>query len=124
MCKLEGTSVSPFEAMYGFEPVFDEFGRNERDSTLDDDPEEFRRNEWLRMRKLIDEAKLKREQRSEDQARVIENLFKVGDEVLIDHVDNPRSQFGVISKIEPRFVGPFKVLRFVNPRVVKLEMPR
>jgi transposase InsO family protein len=118
--KHASTGVSPFFANYGFHPSFDII---RPDSSVTPAAENF----IEQMRQLEEELKIAIENAQQQQQqfanlhRLAPPAFKVGDQVMLNakNIKTTRPS----KKLDFKKLGPFKIVRQINPVAFKLELP-
>jgi len=120
----ESTKYSPAQLLLGYQPrsVLDVFAQSTQPP-----PENPTAAEMLEgMNRDLERARANVEAAKARQAEVANRTrrelhFKVGQEVLLSTAN---LSFNVPRKLQPRFIGPFKVVREVSPVAYELELPR
>jgi hypothetical protein len=122
--KSASTNLSPFEAMYGFQPltpVSNALASPESRPAKNVDT--FIKDHTTRF-KIVHDALLDAQRRMASQYdRSRKDIsFKVGDLVYLDASDL-RKPPGLAHKLLPRFRGPFKILERLSPLNYRLSLP-
>jgi len=141
---IEYAHATLVSASTGFSPFEVDTGRKERSawqSTLDPNTTEKTTAEYARVfaeekQKIICEARknLLKAQASQkkyydEKRRVHQIEFKKGDLVMLDTKRIPLAHAtqgteSRVAKLAARKVGPFEILRMINPNVAKLKLPK
>lgn len=120
--KSASTNLSPFEAMYGFQPptpVSVALSGSEKRS----DTDEFLKDHVSRF-KVIKDALLDAQRRMSVQydRKRQDCSFKIGDLVYLDATDLKKPP-GLAHKLFPRYRGPFKIIGHPSPLNYRLDLP-
>jgi hypothetical protein len=124
-CQQASTKFSPFFMNYGFNPRFPFFVQarpiSNEVSTVPAAEEMFKTIQET-TQQAIKNLKLAQQQQSyyANQHRR-EEQFKVGDQVYVSTA-NLNITSGV-NKLNPKFIGPFPIIKVINPVAVQLELP-
>ena len=122
--KSASTNISPFEAMYGFQPPTPvSTALSSSDPRSDKNVDSFLRIHATRF-EVIRDALLDAQRRMASQYdRSRKDItFKVGDLVYLDASDLKKPP-GLAHKLLPRFRGPFKILERLSPLNYRLDLP-
>jgi len=118
-----GTEFSPYYLNFGFHPaIIADLPRQLKDPA-DEDIDEFANRMTLMYEHFarILQAEQKRVANRENSGREPTN-YQVGDLVMVNY-DKRSRRAGHSSKLDPRFVGPYRVLRQVSPDTYELALP-
>lgn len=121
------TGISPFKLVYGRDPLVPSSflsSSAEQPSTNIAALEDFIRDVHERVR-LAQDAMQDAQSRQERYANLArrDDSFKIGDRVLLSTEDLNLKFEPKVSKLQHKFVGPFKVVNVVTPVTYKLELP-
>ena len=118
--KCSAIGMSPFECQFGYQPSL--FPEQEVDAGVPSAQQFVRRcrRTWGRARRALQRASRQYRQQSNRHRRLV--TFRPGQRVWLSARDLPLRVEN--RKLAPRFVGPFKVLRRVNPVAYTLQLPR
>lgn len=122
--KSASTNLSPFEAMYGFQPSTPiSSALSSSDPHPDKNVNTFLRDHTTRF-EVIRDALLDAQRRMANQYdRSRKDVtFKIGDLVYLDASDLKKPP-GLAHKLLPRFRGPFKIIEHPSPLNYRLDLP-
>ena len=122
--KSVSTNLSPFEALYGFQPMTPvSSALSSPDLRSNRNADAFLRNHLSRF-EVIRDALLDTQRRMASQYdRSRKDItFNVGDLVYLD-ASNLKKPPGLAHKLLPRFRGPFKILENPSPLNYRLDLP-
>ena len=121
--KSASTNLSPFEAMYGFQPATPISTALASSDPLDKSAETFLKEHSTRF-KIVHDALLDAQRKmvvQYDRSRK-DVTFNVGDLVYLDASDLKKPP-GLAHKLLPRFRGPFKIIEHPSPLNYRLDLP-
>lgn len=124
-CQQASTKFSPFFMNYGFNPRFPFLvqarpNSNEL-STVPAVEEMFKTIQKTTQQAITNLKHAQRQQSYYANQRRREGQFKVGEQVYVSTA-NMNITSGV-NKLNPKFIGPFPILKVINPVAVQLELP-
>jgi len=120
----ESTQFTPAQLMFGYQPrnVLDVLVQSTQSMPENPSAAEMLESMSKDLQRAKDNLVAAKERQTEVANRSRRELnFVVGQEVLLSTTN---MAFKVPRKLQPRFVGPFKVTRVVSPVAYELELPR
>lgn len=115
------TGMSPFEVQYGFQPpLFPDQQKASAVPSADASVKRCRRA-WKKARRTLLKVSA-RYQRQANKRRQLGPSFRVGQKVWLSTKNLPLRIES--KKFTPRYIGPFRILRRVNPVAYQLAIPR
>uniref|UniRef100_A0AAQ4QZ50 Integrase catalytic domain-containing protein n=1 Tax=Gasterosteus aculeatus aculeatus TaxID=481459 RepID=A0AAQ4QZ50_GASAC len=118
--KSSSTKISPFLCMLGFQPALFPWSGESSEVLAVDDWLRRSRSIWDAARVQIQRA-VQRQKGNADQHRRLAPRFQPGQDVWLS-TRNIRLRLPS-KKLSPRFVGPFKIIKQINPVSYRLQLP-
>uniref|UniRef100_A0AAQ4RGT8 CCHC-type domain-containing protein n=1 Tax=Gasterosteus aculeatus aculeatus TaxID=481459 RepID=A0AAQ4RGT8_GASAC len=118
--KSSSTKISPFQCMLGFQPALFPWSGESSEVLAVDDWLRRSRTIWDAARVQIQRA-VQRQKGNADLHRRIAPRFQPGQDVWLS-TRNIRLRLPS-KKLSPRFVGPFKIIKQINPVSYRLQLP-
>ena len=114
------SGLSPFQASLGYQPPV--FASQEQEAAVPSTNAHLRRCRriWRQTRSALLRSR-GRTIRQANRHRVPAPKYLVGQEVMLKAKNVPIP--GTSKKLAPRFIGPYKILKIINPCAVRLDLP-
>uniref|UniRef100_A0A8C1PUC8 Gypsy retrotransposon integrase-like protein 1 n=1 Tax=Cyprinus carpio TaxID=7962 RepID=A0A8C1PUC8_CYPCA len=114
------TGLSPFHCCLGYQPPL--FSSQDTESNVPSVQAFMQRckRTWRRVRSALCHTKV-RTQRAANKRRVKSPRYICGQRVWLSTLNLPLQS--VSRKLAPRFIGPFQIVKIINPVTVRLKLP-